>query len=70
MHICTARLTCIYTWTHAHSSGVASPCRSHELEVIREKYACLPVMSVIGRSTSKSRPVRMIWIKPAPIWKP
>jgi len=41
-----------------------------ELEVIREKYACLPVMSVIGSSTSKSRPVRMIRIKLAPIWKP
>lgn len=42
-----------------------------ELEVIREKYAGrLPVMSVIGSSTSKCGPVRMIRIKPAPIWKP
>ena len=83
--MCTAGLTHIHTSWHlymhtdtelplyfrcgqplqaVHKTGV------EELEVIREKYACLPVMSVIGSSTSKSRPVRMIRIKPAPIWKP
>lgn len=48
----------------------AAGAGEYDLEVIREKYACLPVMSVIGSSTSKSRPVRVIRIKPAPIWKP
>lgn len=74
----TVKHTLPFIRTHRHplqswcGQPVQDVCRTgvEELEVIREKYACLPVMSVIGSSTSKSSPVRMIRIKPAPIWKP
>ncbi|TKS81197.1 hypothetical protein D9C73_015302 [Collichthys lucidus] len=53
--------TVISPWTHTHSSGVASRCRPYELEVIREKYARLPVISGPERLASGGFPMTAAW---------